>query len=112
MGIKQLYNDNLRKLPNEYGDVSVMWTFATQKNNLKILIMTSWTTHFYACTLLASSDTLAASACNQTLPENLLKLKLMENFLTYAYIRYQVALEGMNFIFGRHLLCARPIAFI
>ena len=26
MGIKQLYNDNLRKLPNEYGDVSVMPT--------------------------------------------------------------------------------------
>ena len=25
MGIKQLYNDSLRKLPNEYGDVSVMW---------------------------------------------------------------------------------------
>ena len=25
MGIKQLYNYNLRKLPNEYGDVSVMW---------------------------------------------------------------------------------------
>ena len=24
MGIKQLYNDNLRKLPNEYGEVSVM----------------------------------------------------------------------------------------
>ena len=24
MGIKQLYNDNLRKVPNEYGDVSVM----------------------------------------------------------------------------------------
>ena len=24
MGIKQLYYDNLRKLPNEYGDVSVM----------------------------------------------------------------------------------------
>ena len=24
MGIKQLYNDNLRKLPNEDGDVSVM----------------------------------------------------------------------------------------
>ena len=24
MGIKQLYNDNLRKFPNEYGDVSVM----------------------------------------------------------------------------------------
>ena len=23
MGTKQLYNDNLRKLPNEYGDVSV-----------------------------------------------------------------------------------------
>ena len=27
MGIKQLYNDNLRKLPNEYGDVSVMVGF-------------------------------------------------------------------------------------
>ena len=25
MGIKQLYNDNLRKLPNKYGDVSVMF---------------------------------------------------------------------------------------
>ena len=24
MGIKQLYNDNLRKLPNKYRDVSVM----------------------------------------------------------------------------------------
>ena len=24
MGMKQLYSDNLRKLPNEYGDVSVM----------------------------------------------------------------------------------------
>ena len=24
MGIRQLYNDNLRKLPNKYGDVSVM----------------------------------------------------------------------------------------
>ena len=28
MDIKQLYNDNLWKLPNEYGDVSVM-TFKT-----------------------------------------------------------------------------------
>ena len=26
MVIKQLYNDDLRKLPNEYGDVSVMVT--------------------------------------------------------------------------------------
>ena len=26
MGIKQLYNDNLWKLPNEYGDVSVIIT--------------------------------------------------------------------------------------
>ena len=25
MGIKQLYNDNLQKLPNEYGDVSIMY---------------------------------------------------------------------------------------
>ena len=29
MGLKQLYNDNLRKLSNEYGDVSVMlWSFS------------------------------------------------------------------------------------
>ena len=27
MGIKQLYNDDERKLPNEYGDVSVMIRF-------------------------------------------------------------------------------------
>ena len=27
MGIKQLYNDKLRKLPNTYGDVFVMWFF-------------------------------------------------------------------------------------
>ena len=33
MGIKQLYNDNLRKLPNEYGDVSVMFYL----KNFKIL---------------------------------------------------------------------------
>ena len=29
MGIKQLYNDNLRKLPNEYGDVSIMRNLAS-----------------------------------------------------------------------------------
>ena len=31
MGIKQLYNDKLRKLPNEYGDVSVMIDFHYNK---------------------------------------------------------------------------------
>ena len=31
MGIKQLYNDNLRKLPNEYGGVSVMLIEADTK---------------------------------------------------------------------------------
>ena len=31
MGIKQLYNGNLRKLPNEYGDVSVMFGGKTLK---------------------------------------------------------------------------------
>ena len=30
MGIKQIYNDNLRKLPKEYRDVSVM----TPKNRI------------------------------------------------------------------------------
>ena len=32
MGIKQLYNDNLRKLPNEYGDVFVMKKITQLKN--------------------------------------------------------------------------------
>ena len=27
MAIKQLYDDNLRKLPSEYGDVSVMRSY-------------------------------------------------------------------------------------
>ena len=31
MGIKQFYNDNLRKLPNKYGDVSVMNEYAIQE---------------------------------------------------------------------------------
>ena len=38
MGITQLYNDNLRKLPNEYGDVSAMYVlaFLTAGTNCKI----------------------------------------------------------------------------
>ena len=31
MGIKQLYNDNLRKLPNKYGDISVMSRFPSPR---------------------------------------------------------------------------------
>ena len=35
MGIKQLYNDNLKKLPNEqYGDVSVMVRFIVKCINV------------------------------------------------------------------------------
>ena len=40
MGIKQLYNDNLRKLPNEYGDVSVM-QFATSDQTKKYTLFTT-----------------------------------------------------------------------
>ena len=38
MGIKQLYKDNLRKLPNEYGDVSVMGQNCAlwSENNLSV----------------------------------------------------------------------------
>ena len=37
MGIKQLYNDNLRKLPNEYGDVSIMLIYPLhQRHKLKV----------------------------------------------------------------------------
>ena len=34
-GHKQLYNDNLRKLPNEYGDVSVMIDISVKKSKQK-----------------------------------------------------------------------------
>ena len=37
MGIKQLYNDNLRKLPNEYGEVSVMRCFIAVAHVLSLL---------------------------------------------------------------------------
>ena len=37
MGIKQLYNDNLWKLPNEYGDVSVMQTLAAIVHTISIV---------------------------------------------------------------------------
>ena len=37
MGIKQLYNYNLQKLPNEYGDVSVMWLPCYPKKRTKSL---------------------------------------------------------------------------
>ena len=33
MGIKQLYNDNLRTLSHEYGDISVMAGIFTQRYN-------------------------------------------------------------------------------
>ena len=41
MGIKQLYNNNLRKLPNEYGDVSVMMLFKMRtivRSKIQIII--------------------------------------------------------------------------
>ena len=41
MDIKQLYNDNLRKLPNEYGDVSVMYRRVTTQSGLTQLFKMS-----------------------------------------------------------------------
>ena len=38
MGIKQLYNDNLRKLPNEYGDVSVMVLYNVPISSQRLFI--------------------------------------------------------------------------
>ena len=38
MGIKQLYNDNLRKLPNEYGDVSVMFFNSQPQSSVSFYI--------------------------------------------------------------------------
>ena len=43
MGIKQLYNDNLRKSPNEYGDVSVMIT----GNNMALIRLEYWSLTCY-----------------------------------------------------------------
>ena len=42
MGIKQLYNDNLRKLPNEYGDVSVMRRTFRESLRLGYVCVTKW----------------------------------------------------------------------
>ena len=39
MGIKQIYNDNLRKLPNEYGDDSVMFKTSKQKCSLHVFFL-------------------------------------------------------------------------
>ena len=46
MGIKQLYNVNLRKLPNEYGDVSVCLRRQNFYEFLKIAIYEKVTTDF------------------------------------------------------------------
>ena len=37
MGIKQLHNDNLRRLPNEYGEVSVMFGIGRGVAEVQIL---------------------------------------------------------------------------
>ena len=38
MGIQQLYNDNLRKLPNEYGDISIM-NYSSVTERQKFIMM-------------------------------------------------------------------------
>ena len=55
MGIKQLYNDNLRKLPNEYGDFFLMdqWLhhpMNVKKSNFTSYIYTLFLDHF--CVLI------------------------------------------------------------
>ena len=42
MGIKQLHNYNLRKLPNKYGDVSVMYIQASFNQKKRNYIQTSF----------------------------------------------------------------------
>ena len=54
MGIKQLYNDNLRKLPNEYGDVSVM------KSNR----IFSWSNNPYKCWIVTRTGTANGQTIN------------------------------------------------
>ena len=40
MGIKQLYNDNLRKLPNEYRAVSIMQCVSDLKSGAQTYLRT------------------------------------------------------------------------
>ena len=54
MGIKQLYNDNLLKLPNEYRDVSVMWNFdlnLAKKGRRTVIIRRVWLLRSTAVTM-------------------------------------------------------------
>ena len=48
MGIKQLYNDNLRKIPNEYGDVSVMLLL------VRAVHIYTWVTYMYLGSWMAA----------------------------------------------------------
>ena len=50
MGIKQLYNDNLQKLPNEYWDVSVM-----ERNGSRAICQSKWPPKGVTLTLHGSS---------------------------------------------------------
>ena len=61
MGIKQLYNDNLRKLPNEYGDVSVMV--------FQVLFQTQYLMRCHLCTERTTRDQERCPGGHPTKPE-------------------------------------------
>ena len=53
MGIKQRYNDNLRKLPNEYGDDSEI--IISQKKKKKNVMKSYQIMHFILFSLLLNN---------------------------------------------------------
>ena len=67
MGINQLYNDNLRKLPNEYGHVSVMGK--TLYYNVEFLIV-------YNCAKFHGSDIICSKVTVKCVVKNVTSVTL------------------------------------
>ena len=63
MGIKQSYNDNLWKLPNEYGDVSVMVTKFLVRLNHKLVSFVTFS-HGYRVIQISNFCTQTGSVRN------------------------------------------------
>ena len=95
MGIKQLYNDNLRKLPNEYGDVSVM-------SCLRSLIWLSaqYNVHITARYICGVSNTVADAASRVHEPNML--AQVLSYTIPYP-LQFHMTQNSWLYLFGNAL---------